>query len=197
MKGRRSRTTKGVWIMSKKAIKTILAKGIDKVVSVISGALETVESGGNVVTQVCNIAKQIYRGESIPAADMKYICGEVAKRRGWSEKSAKIRMSEVRTVLNTYTQLPDAIVKFKKQSPTFSWHNAMMLARALKANPSAPTKAVSIALGRVQAGTKPKGGKTRVAILMKSALNTSNIPAELKQAIYRLCKAHNLNVGTA
>lgn len=172
-----------------------LTAGVDKVVAAIAGALESVETGGNVVTQVCNIAKQIFRGEPVPAHDAEYIANEVAKRRGWSEVSARPRKSDVRTLLSTYDRLPAAVTAYKKKSPTFSWHTAMLLARSLKSN--APTKAVAITLGKAKSKVAVKMTPAHklgmaVGIIKKLDTRSPNIIA-FRAAFATLCKKYSIN----
>lgn len=110
--------------MSNSAIKSVSAAFVQ--------ALATVDSTGNAVTTVCNAARAAFKGEAIDSDGMKAIVTNIADARGWKGVTLKVRSSEVRAVLETYSVLPEA---HKALAPaTFTYHDALKLARCLRAN---------------------------------------------------------------
>jgi len=106
-------------------------KGAGKVAAAIAKVFDTVENNGSVITQCVTSAKSVYRGAEIPTVDLAYIADNVARIRSWTPTSINARKSEVRKILRAYRELPEAIEKFRKKSPTFTWHQAVKLARLL------------------------------------------------------------------
>lgn len=122
--------------MNTKAEKQVVNRGAGKVATAVAKVYDTVENSGSVVTQCVTAARQVYRGKAIPKLDLSYIADNVARIRRWSAASLKQRKSEVRVVLRAYARLPEAIKLYTAKSQTFTWHDAIKLARCLGAEPS-------------------------------------------------------------
>lgn len=110
--------------MSNSAIKSVSAAFVK--------ALASIDSTGHAVTNVCNAALAAFKGEAIDDDGMKAIVSDISEARGWKGVTAKVRGSEVRSVLATYTVLPEATKAL--QPATFTYHDALKLARCLKAS---------------------------------------------------------------
>jgi len=123
--------------MSKaKKVKASVHRGAGKVASAIAKVYESIDSGGNILTQVCKSAAQVYKGAVIPKPDLKFIAQNVARLREWTPASGQTRMSEVRKILRVYDRLPEAIAAYTSKHDTFTWHTAVKLARCLNREPS-------------------------------------------------------------
>jgi hypothetical protein len=108
--------------MSNSAIKSVSAAFV--------AALASVDSTGHAVTTVCNAARAAFKGETIDDDDMKGIVTNIADARGWKGVTRKVRTSECRAVLETYTLLPEATKKLN--AATFTYHDALKLARCIR-----------------------------------------------------------------
>ena len=117
-------------------VKATPRKGANKLASAIAKVYESIDSGGNILTQVCKSATQVYGGDAIPTVDMKFITSTVARLRGWTPASGQTRMSEVRKVLRVYNRLPEAIAAYTAKHDGFTWHTAIKLARCLNREPA-------------------------------------------------------------
>jgi hypothetical protein len=135
--------------MSNSAIKSVSAAFVT--------ALQTIDSTGSAVTNVCNAARAAFKGESINDADMKGIVTQIADARGWKGVTRKVRESECRVILETYTTLPEA---HKKLAPdTYTYHDALKLARCVrKADGN---------IGKAVAAFKKKPSSTKAAPVPK------------------------------
>lgn len=127
--------------------KAIVHRGANKVAAAVAKVYDSVENSGNVVTQCVTAAMRVYRGNAIPKLDLAYIADNVARIRAWTATSLKQRKSEVRIVLRAYDRLPEAITKYTAKSESFTWHDAIKLARCLGREP-AVNVAVALALSK-------------------------------------------------
>lgn len=166
-------------------------KGASKVAATIAKVLNTVDNQGNMVTQVVASVKAVYKGEPVPKVDLSFIADRVAIARAWSEASAKARKSEVRRIVEAYDTLPEAIQLYKKKADTFTWHQAVKLARLLNSN--TPKQAVA-AMVSVVAGNRPKpmavfnAAITRIVNLQTTSKNV----IAFRRDLTKLLSKHNL-----
>lgn len=122
-------------------------------------ALESLASQtANIVTHVCDKAKEAYGGEDIPEVDAIEIARLVSVDKGWPTSGAKkrsgdSRRSEVRAILRAYTSLGKACDLFHKRVGTFNWHDGVALARAIP-------KAKTVNAAVTQVCDKKASGKT-------------------------------------
>lgn len=133
------------------------------IVSVFVSALNTAENTGGLVTQVCNVAIKHTKGAAMGDADIKAVSADIASSKGWRGDAAKVRTSEVRTVLKAAHLLPDAITAYHSRNKTCTWHESMKLARLVNKGKSI-TQAVKLAM---ETNTGPKGtpeGRTAGAL---------------------------------
>jgi hypothetical protein len=110
--------------------------GIAKVANAIAKAYATQAESGNVITQVCKIAAQVFKGKDANTTDLKEISKSVARQRGWTPASAGPRMSEVRKIVRNYKRIPEAVDAYMRKHETFSWHTAMRLMTCLNREPA-------------------------------------------------------------
>lgn len=170
--------------------------GRDRVARVFAKAYDAVETAGNVVTQVCNAALAVFKGQPIPKADMDYIISEIARERKWSDASARTRGSEIRSILSVYNRLDDAIAMFKKKADGFTWHNAVWLARHLKNEPNTK-KAVANALNnsggskRVQTPAQKLGMAIGIITKLPKRVGSVNV-IEFRKDLARICRKHGV-----
>jgi len=107
--------------------KPVVKAGASKVANVIAKVFDALSSNGNVITQCVSSLRSVYRGSDVPVQDIAFIADNVARIRGWSDKSAGPRKSEVRKIVRNYTSLDEAVKLYKKKSATFTWHECMKL----------------------------------------------------------------------
>ncbi|MEE8538554.1 MAG: hypothetical protein V3S54_01970 [Woeseiaceae bacterium] len=110
--------------------------GISKVANAIAKAYATQAESGNVITQVCKVAAQVFKGKDANTTDLKEIAKGVARQRGWTPASAGPRMSEVRKIVRNYKRIPEAVTSYMRKHETFSWHTAMRLITCLNREPA-------------------------------------------------------------
>src|SRR5690554_4144030 len=106
--------------------------GRDAVVLAFSDAYAQAENTKSKIAQVCTIARQTYSGKDVPEDDVEYIVGKLAKVRGWTGSTAKVRKSEARKVLSVYAVLPEAIEHVRSKRGSCDWRAGMRLATCLK-----------------------------------------------------------------
>jgi len=145
---------------TEKTDKLVLAVGDRRRVAMaFCSALDAQSNTGSIVTQVCDVARSIMRGKPFPEADMAAIVEDISAKRGWQGPTAKVRASEVRTVLSTYAKLPEAI-KIAQQDGTCNWHFAMKLARIIKKG-----KTGAAAVKEAARSAKPRKFRLKGALL--------------------------------
>ncbi len=181
--------------MSKQADKPKIGSGAKRVAHAIAKAYGTLAQGtASVVTQVCNVAMELYGGEYLPPQDIEFIVAQVARERQWTVASAQARKSEIRTVLATYDKLPDACEAFLTQAGTLTWHNAVRLGRELLASDFNVAKAVRNAITKSPAAKTPaeqmKGACRRIA-----RLTPGGKLGEFRQDFIALCGRYNIKLG--
>ncbi len=144
----------------------ITASVHNKIVSALSNSYASYETGGSLVTQVCDVAMAALKGEEIPHDARKLIIADVAAARGWKDKALKSRSSEVNVVLKAYATLGEAVKAFtKRNSGKCQWHDTMKLARRINAGDSV-NAAVTAAF--TKGTSKPANPAGRVAGALKA-----------------------------
>lgn len=162
-----------------------------------SEAIDAAVSTGAPVTMLCNTAAKYYRGAAVPAPDAQAIIANViAAHPKWQAGSQKVRKSEMLSVLNAYSKLPEAVTKFCKQSQSFTYHHAIGLSRRLKT--MSVTAAVDDMVNRGEnSGPKsPKDAKKKAAISIKRLLAMPKLERAFKVKLAALAAEFSLNVGT-
>ncbi|MGL4557392.1 MAG: hypothetical protein ACRCV5_07800 [Afipia sp.] len=107
------------------------SNGLSSLASAIAGAFATVETTGGLVATICASVQKLYKGAEMPSDDVAYVCDEVARLRGWSDASARVRKAECKAILGQYATLPEAIEKASTKKHV-SFDAAVKLARSLK-----------------------------------------------------------------
>jgi hypothetical protein len=161
MKAKKSKSVKSEKII---ALPTLAVSVRRRVADAVCDALNASSNTGNLVTPLCNIARDAMHGKPFPAADMESIVEDIANRRGWKKPTRRIRCSEVRAVLSSYRQLPEA-VKIAQRDGTCNWLFALRLARIIRKDGSNAADAVKAARKAHKAKVIPIQG--RIAALLK------------------------------
>ena len=144
--------------------KQITAAVHNRIVNAFTAALDSVESSGNLVTQVCDVAMSALKGEEIPADARKLIVSDIASNRGWKDKTLRARSSEINVVLRAYSNLSDAVKLFtKKNNGKCQWHDSMKLARRLNAGDNV-SQAVAAAFVRGESKSVNPAGRVAGAL---------------------------------
>ncbi len=161
------------------------------IAQVMSEALDAVDNiGRNVVQTICQGVSKVYRGAEIPKAEKDAIVDELATLRGWSDAAAKVRKSEARVILATYTELPAAAAKLADKGKG-NWKDAVRLARKLKNGESA-NKAIAAMTTEAQA--KKRSPKAQCALLVKRVLKIKGLSASFLRALESACEAEHVKL---
>ena len=182
--------------MSKQATKaTVKATvGISKVANAIAKAYATQAESGNVITQVCKIAAQVFKGKDANSTDLKEIAKSVARQRGWTPASAGPRMSEVRKIVRQYKRIPEAVQAYMRKHETFSWHSAMRLITCLNREPALRP---ALALMDTSNATKQAARPAKVVSLAVSRIMNVDTRASkivnFQSALEGLCETHDIS----
>lgn len=167
-----------------KNTKIISASVHNRIVSVLSTTYASYETGGSLVTQVCDVANSALRGAEIPSVERKLIVADVAEARGWKDQALKARSSEVNVILKAYATLGEAVRLFtKKNSGRCQWHDTMKLARRINAGDST-AQAVAAAFMKSEAKAGNPAG--RVAGALKAWYKASK--GEKRAKILKACE---------
>ncbi len=181
--------------MSKQASKTVVkaTTGISKVANAIAKAYATQAGSGNVVTQLCKISAQVFKGKDANSTDLKEIASSVARQRGWSPASSGPRMSEVRKIVRNYKRMPEAVAAYLKKHDAFSWHDAMRLLTCLNKEPS---NKVALSLMDASNKTKQAGRPQKViGLAVSRIMNVDTRTAKIvsfQEALESLCETHDI-----
>lgn len=123
----------------------------NRIVSSLSTTYASYETGGSLVTHVCDVMMSALKGEEIPKDARKLIIADVASARGWKDKALRARSSEVNVVLKAYAKLGEAVKLFtKKNGGRCQWHDTMKLARRINAGDSV-SQAITAAFAKGEA----------------------------------------------
>lgn len=128
-------------------------------VNAISTALDGVGSTGALMTDIADTARKHYKGEEIPKDDVESIASSVAESQGWNAAARIARTSEIRVILRACAKLPAYLKAATEKMDSFTWHDAMKLARRVNAGDSIPA-AVAFVRGTKKAphtSVNPKG----------------------------------------
>lgn len=181
--------------MSKQASKAAVkaTAGISKVANAIAKAYATQAESGNVITQVCKIAAQVFKGKDANSTDLKEIAASVARQRGWSPASSGPRMSEVKKIVRQYKRIPEAVTTYLKKHDTFSWHTAMRLITCLGKEPSnaIALRAMDVSNKEKQAARPAKVIGLAVSRIMNVDSRASKI-VSFQGALESLCETHDI-----
>lgn len=167
-------------------------KGASKVASTIAKVYDTVAKQGNVITQCVSAVKAVYRGADVPRCDEQFIADAVARQRGWSEKSAAPRKSEVKKIVRNYITIPEAMQLYSKKHDTFTWHTALKLVTKLNAG-NTPRQAVAAMVATTSAN-KP----TALSVFNNAITRIQNLETrsrkiiEFRKDLTKLLDDHNL-----
>lgn len=156
----------------------------NKIVNALSTTYASYETGGSLVTQVCDVAMSALKGEEISAQDRKLIVADVAAARNWKDRALRSRGSEVNVVLKAYATLGEAVRLFtKKNNGKCQWHDTMKMARRINAGDRV-TEAVAAAFSTESKG-KPGNPAGRVAGALKAWYKSAK--GEKRAAILKAC----------
>lgn len=188
--------------MSKQSeAKVEVAKVNRNAVTAISGAitrgLREVQGTGSLLTQVCKVAQQMYRGKAIPKIDLAAILADLADRMKWNGATAQVRSSEYKAVLETYHMLPEAMKALDTKVGRCSWHDGIALARLLKS-----TGNINRAVAQHSKRGKNRGAAVRTssdakasaAAKIKSVLKLPHMPRAFLSQLRELCGEYGIKV---
>lgn len=163
-------------------VKSVLSKTAHSaIISAYCTALDSVENNASIVTQVCNAARGYLKGEPMSKPDADAVISGIAQRRGWKGDAVKTRGSEVRTVLNVYNTLPEAVEQFRKREGACTWHMMVTIARKLRTHNGNVNKAVKAAAEGAGESSKPVNPAGRVAGALKAWY--ANVRGDKREAI--------------
>lgn len=182
--------------MSKSTGKTAVkaTAGISKIANAIAKAYATNDSSGNVITHVCKIAAQVFKGKDANSTDLKEIAASVARQRGWTPASAGPRMSEVKKIVKQYQRIPEAVKAYTRNGKAFTWHTAMRLITCLNREP-----ALRPALSLMDSSSKAKEAARPAKVIALAVSRIMNIDTRasklvsFQSALEGLCETHEIN----
>lgn len=161
-------STNGVTDMAKKSTDNKAA--LTKLANSIAGHVETLDGTHTIVRDICDECTNLYNDAPIPKEDMGFIAAEVARVRGWTAASARVRIAELKAVLNAYSKLPVAIDKALSKHVAVPFYKAVALARSLNAGKT-PTQAANM-LKQGASATKAKPASERNKTEQVKSANT-------------------------
>lgn len=160
------------------------------IASAYVAALNTAETTGGLVTHVCNVANKYTKGAALSDEDIGATVTDIAKAKGWKGSSAKVRCSEVRTVLKAAHVLPDAIDTATSTHKRCDWHTSIRIARFInKGQPVAKAIRAAFEKSEGHKGT-PEG---RAAGALKAWFKVAR--GAKKQAILEAASTLGLKLG--
>ena len=175
-------------------------------VSAISGAiksgLDTVNKTGSLLTQVCKVAQQMYRGKAIPKPDVEAILADLAARMGWkAERNGRasaldVRRSQYKCVLNSYHLLPEALDAYRARKGVCSWNDGIALARLLKSNNVSKAVSQHASRGKSKASAPKSRGdaKAQAASAIKRVLKLPKLERAFLEQLRSLCGEFGIRV---
>jgi hypothetical protein len=176
---------------------------VSAIVSTINKGIAAVNSTGSLLQSLCNIAKQQYKGKVIPKPDVEAMLAALAIAQKWKGRTADIRKSEFRSVLSSYTLLPEAMKAFHTRANRCSWHDGMALSRLLRGKAKgSPAKAAKMHHERGNANAKANDpatlargdAKMQIAKAVKRVLKYAKVEREFRDALRELCLKHSIKV---
>jgi hypothetical protein len=181
------------------------AKGRTRIAAAVVDAVSNIGKSGNIVTQVCEVAKSAANGLPLSKDDADAIVAQVsasAPLRAMKPRTRDNTLSRWRTTLAVYDVLPEAERALREKMKRATWHEVFSLASALK---SGKTPAQAVALVAARMNGKKSGGaaeidnmkdaKREAAKLCKRILNVPHLPKSYVSALRELCEEYSINVG--
>lgn len=180
------------------------AKPVAKVnrnaVTAITGAivrgLTEVNGTGSLLTQVCKVAQQMYRGQPMPNIDVAATLDDLSTRMGWKGATRDVRRSEYKSVLEQYALLVEAMEALREKIGRCTWHDGIALSRLLKKHTI--TKSVSKHATRgSKAAVAPKtagDAKASAASAIKRVLKLPHLPRAFLTQLRELCDEYTIKV---
>lgn len=179
------------------------AKGRSAIVKAIGDAAASLGGNGNIVTHVCEVARQYAKGDALSDADQKSIMRSAAQLpsiKGQPNPRTRANiLSRWSTVLQTYNLIPEADKQLRASVGAVNWHAVMMLATKLKRDPNTKKAASAVAksiktTGKAAVGPKnAKAAKAALAMMIKRAVKLDHLPAQLVKALNAFADKHSLN----
>lgn len=122
-------------------------------VNAISSALDGVSATGSLMTDIANTAHKHYKGEDIPKEDIDSIVDQVASAQKWNAAARVARKSEVRVILRACAALPKYLKALSEKMDSFTWHDAMKLARQVNKGATIPAAVAFVKNGKASSHT--------------------------------------------
>ena len=170
---------------------------VNAIAGAITSGLREVNGTGSLLTQVCKVAQQMYRGKAIPKIDVTAILDDLSQRMGWKGPAAEVRRSEYKAVLNAYHALPEATSIYRAKQGACTWHNGIALARLVnKHNGNATRAANAYAANRKGKGEPKTAGdaKASAASAIKRILKLPHLPRAFLTQLRDLCGEYGIKV---
>ena len=171
---------------------------VNAIAGAITAGLREVNGTGSLLTQVCEVARRMYRGAAIPNIDVEAILVDLAQRMNWKQgRSTDSRRSEYRAVLGEYHTLPEATKMYRNRTGTCTWHNGIALARLLKKHKGGVSKAVAQYVSNRKNNSVPKtagDAKASTASAIKRILKLPHLPRAFLTQLRDLCGEYGIKV---
>lgn len=169
----------------------------------IAQAYDAVDDQSNIVDRTCRLARETFGGAEASKDQRADVAALVVAARGWEDATAKVRKSEINTILRAYRWLPDALPKAREANGgVLNWKHGIKLARKLiaaKGDVTAAVEAFVADMERTPASkaepASAKEAKAEVAKALKKVLGTKHLPRKLRDDIVKLAEAHKLSLA--
>lgn len=172
---------------------------IDVVTQAFVDAYTMKDETGNLVTQCVTAANAYFHGHAAEKDEIEQVAGAVVDAKGWEDKTAKSRRSEIRAVLRTYDRLTEACEKARTAvEGSFTWHHAISVARKLSKKDATVQSAVDAFVEAQTAKSAPIASaaqaKGAIASHVKRIRSTPYAPKKFVTELEALCEKYNIKV---
>lgn len=168
------------------------------IVAAITKGLKEVGGTGSLLHSCVTVARSHWKGKPIPAGDVKYTLDTLAEAQNWKGRTADIRRSEYKAVIENYAKLPEAMSEYKNKAGHCSWHDGIALARLLRTK--APSAAASAHFSNRKSKGKDPSKITKVdaiktvAKFVKRMRKMTALPKDFRDGLAELCTEHGIKV---
>lgn len=169
------------------------------IANAVAAGLKQVGGTGSLLHSCVTVARQHYKGKPIPRIDVAATLEMLSESQKWRGRSATMRQSEYRAVLNNYANLPEAMQQYRAKAGHCSWHEGIGLARLLGAGKSPSSAAAAYYSNRKSKAADPaklsaSDAKGAAAKLVKRILKMVKLPKDFRDSLRELCGENTIKV---
>jgi len=171
---------------------------LTKLANSIAGHVEALDGTHSIVRDICDDCTNLYNDAPIPNDDMAFIAAEVSRVRGWTAKSARVRIAELKAVLKAYAKLPEAIDKAISKHVAVPFYKAVALARMINAGKTPTQAATMLKQGTSATKAKPVAERNKAEQVksanthVKRILEQTKLPKAFRDALKSLAVQYDV-----